>query len=125
MIFFAYLTTLVDGFDMKKFFCVPVLLLLFLLSCKSTSSIREISLEGDFTADIYGDTVTVTFANDQTAVVTRDGETCTARYFERDGIIEVWQERKTPALFLKQLNENELLFLNAAKNETDIILKRK
>lgn len=97
---------------MKK--CTLFLALLVLISCTS--------LKGSYEADVYDENLKIIFEDNKNATVILNDEVFTATYLIKDGIIEVWQERKIPPIYLKKLNPKELVLLNKAKNETQIKL---
>lgn len=80
------------------------------------------SFFGTYFASEYGNDIEIVFNADKTAIVKLSGESFEADYFEKNGIIEVWQRRKTPAIFLKRIQKDKLQLLNSKKSPTDIIL---
>lgn len=102
---------------MKKILLLS--LVSFIISCSSFKT-----YEGTYSVKKYGEKLELIFAKSKTATVIIDGEAFAAKYFEKNGIIEVWQNRKTPAIFLRKLNKNEFMILDEQKNPTEHILKK-
>jgi hypothetical protein len=82
------------------------------------------SIRGTYTADVYGDKMVITFLDDATATLSINGEDFPAQIVRKDGVIELWQMRKTPAIYLKKINENELRLLNSDKAETEVTFSK-
>lgn len=95
----------------------------FLLSFISISFVGCNNLKGRYVADVYGDKMEIVFVDNKTATLTINDESFPAQLIHKDGVIEIWQERKTPAIYIKKRNTNELVLLDSSKNETEIIFK--
>ncbi|MEL3907537.1 MAG: hypothetical protein P1P64_00795 [Treponemataceae bacterium] len=101
---------------MKKILC-----LFFILSFLSMNFLCCTNLKGCYLADVYGDKMEIVFVDSKTATLIVNGESFPAQLIRKDGVIEIWQQRKTPTIYVKKLNSKELVLLNSKKNETEII----
>lgn len=104
---------------MSTFFkrCIlPVCIICLITGCTS--------VQGTYAADVYGNTVSIVFLTADSARLTVNGQDFPAQIVRKDGIIEIWQMRKTPAIYVKKINSSELRLLNREKTETEIIFKK-
>lgn len=91
----------------------------FLAACTTAKNVQ-----GSFSGTVYGDELKINLASDQRASVIINGEAFEATYLVKDGIIEVWQNRKTPPFYFKLISDNQLALLNDQKQPTDVVLKK-
>ncbi|GEM_PF-1241546 len=114
--------------DFLYFFCILVTMTRFckrlILICCVFAFVGCNSIRGTYTADVYGDKMVITFLDDATATLSINGEDFPAQIVRKDGVIELWQMRKTPAIYLKKINENELRLLNSDKAETEVTFSK-